>query len=338
MDDLFEIFDNSASSKPIQNNFTILEPLKAQPVVTASRIEAQSPEVNIQQQQQQQHQQQMSVIEPTSQNVPKTPVDLVDSLKLPLASSLPVVDRHTVVEKLLSDYYKLETHVNSLSNKTLSTSIMILEKEWKELNDYQDKHSATMTISVARCYPSKNRFNDLLPYDQTRLVIQAKKGDDYINGTVLGKIGNEFDNGFLRQPNFLIAQLPLQNDLNDYWLMIHQQQVELVVCLCRENEFGVNAQNGRVNYYWPEDKQNPLVLKNVRVELLSVKQTSYSNQRVLSVTNLVDNISRTVVLLHYSFSASSNGVQKPAVSNMTGIGVNEMPENINSFMKFIKGT
>lgn len=77
-------------------------------------------------------------------------------------------------DRFLNEVNKFEHHVNSLTNKTLSTST-ILENEWKELNDYQDKHSSQMTISIARLNPSKNRFQDLLPYDQTRVCLKSKK-------------------------------------------------------------------------------------------------------------------------------------------------------------------
>ena len=77
--------------------------------------------------------------------------------------------------ELTSDY-----HVNSLSKKTLSTTT-IIEKEWKELQDYQEKQTAGMMISVARCYPNKNIYQDLLPFDQTQVVLQSRKSDGYIN-------------------------------------------------------------------------------------------------------------------------------------------------------------
>jgi len=116
------------------------------------------------------------------------------------------------LDNFLNEVQKLEKHINSLSNKTLS-SLTILEKEWKELNDHQDKHSANMTISVARCYPNKNRFQDLLPYDQTRIIIQ-NKNDDYINATYIGKLTSSESvdtNNFLQrnQPNFIVAQVKI---------------------------------------------------------------------------------------------------------------------------------
>ncbi len=127
-------------------------------------------------------------------------------------NKLNFLNSPTQLEHFLNEVQKLENHINSLSNKTLS-SLTLLEKEWKELNDYQEKHSVGMTISVARCYPNKNRFQDLLPYDQTRVILQ-NKNDDYINATNIGKLitGEIIDTTKLiqqKQPSFIVAQVGL---------------------------------------------------------------------------------------------------------------------------------
>ena len=127
------------------------------------------------------------------------------------SNKLNFLNNPSKLENLLNEVQKLENHINSLSNKTLAASSTFLEKEWKELNDYQEKQSVNMTISVARCYPNKNRFQDLLPYDQTRVVLQ-NRNDDYINATKIGKIitNENVDNSkknLQRQPSFIVAQV-----------------------------------------------------------------------------------------------------------------------------------
>lgn len=245
------------------------------------------------------------------------------------------------LDRLVNEVNKFENHVNSLSKKTLSTTT-ILEKEWKELQDYQEKQTAGMTISVARCYPNKNRYQDLLPFDQTRVVLQSRKSDDYINATLIGQLGADLDynsssSSQSKHPNFVISQLPYASnspDLFDFWSMIFQQQTELIVCLCRDNEFSSSSSNSN-QYYWPVDKQTPLNVLSLRISLQSVKETQNSIQRVCTVTNTLDNQTRTVVILqHVNKSSSSALIQAPAAT--TGIGLNEMPENIAGFLKFIK--
>ena len=125
-------------------------------------------------------------------------------------TNLNFLNNPSMLENFVNCVQKLEHHVNILNNKTLA-STTLLEKEWKELNEYQEKHSSSMTISVARCYPKKNRFQDLLPFDQTRIVIRNKNNDDYINATNMGKLcANDSRDNLHGQPNFLISQASLK--------------------------------------------------------------------------------------------------------------------------------
>ena len=138
----------------------------------------------------------------------------------------------------------------------------------------------------------------------------------------------------IHHPNFIISQLPYTStaDLFDFWTMILQQQVELIVCLCRDSEF--NQQ-----YYWPTSKQTPLSLFTLKVTLQSVKETANSIQRVFTVASLADNLSRTVVILQQNTASpqlSATVTTRAASVTTTGIGLNEMPENMSSFLKFVK--
>lgn len=160
-----------------------------------------------------------------------------------------------------------------------------------------------MTISIARCYPSKNRYNDYLPYDQTRIILHStadpnasKKtssdSSDYINATLLSKVG-----ATQSDPPFICTQLPQQSEFNDFWSMLVQQKCEMVVCLARENEFG-----GK--YYWPMDKASQLLLPAGRVSLQSLKETASSVQRVCGVE--IDGVARTVVI--FQFKVKKKGI------------------------------
>lgn len=164
-------------------------------------------------------------------------------------------------------------------------------------------------------------------------MLKIQKGaDDYINATLIGQLAQDLDpNSNNKQPSFIITQMPftnLQNELFDFWSMILQEQIEVLVCLCRDSEFGTT-------YYWPNNKQTPLNILNLKICLQSSKETLNSTQRVFTVSNLTENVTRTVVILQYQFNSNNNGV-KPVIGSVTGIAQNEMPENISSFLKFVK--
>jgi protein tyrosine phosphatase len=241
-------------------------------------------------------------------------------------SSYKSIDSSSKIDLFLQDYKKLERHIELLSQKTLTSTLTLLEKEWKDLNDYQEKQleATKYTISVARLYANKNRFHDLLPFDQNRvkLVKPNSKSDDYVNATHFGQLipsgANSSKSGLT--PSFISTQLPV--DFSEFWLMVLQEKCELVVCLSKENEF-------ETGFYWPTDKQTPLNVSGLRVYLQSIKETGYSIQRVLTVS--LDSTTRTVVLFQYLFNSI-----KPGAAVGTGLGQNDMPEDVGNFLKFVK--
>lgn len=52
--------------------------------------------------------------------------------------------------------------VDGLSKQTLSGPTP-LDREWRELNDKQEKISRQNSMAIARCYPIKNRYQDIMP-------------------------------------------------------------------------------------------------------------------------------------------------------------------------------
>ena len=52
--------------------------------------------------------------------------------------------------------------VEALCKQTLSGPTP-LDKEWRELGDEQEKISRQNSMAIARCYPMKNRFQDIMP-------------------------------------------------------------------------------------------------------------------------------------------------------------------------------
>lgn len=56
--------------------------------------------------------------------------------------------------------------------------------KWQGALAQTDRIVANRGISVARCYPMKNRSPDVLPYDWSRVELPSTK-DDYINASLL---------------------------------------------------------------------------------------------------------------------------------------------------------
>lgn len=105
------------------------------------------------------------------------PVDNVKYLR-PKKDPFSSVD---ILKQFANEIDKIEKFVNGLTNKTANGQTT-LEMKWKFVQDSQD--SDKRAISIARCYPLKNRYPDILPYDYSRVELKTTK-DDYINATHL---------------------------------------------------------------------------------------------------------------------------------------------------------
>uniref|UniRef100_A0A3B4T358 protein-tyrosine-phosphatase n=1 Tax=Seriola dumerili TaxID=41447 RepID=A0A3B4T358_SERDU len=79
----------------------------------------------------------------------------------------------------------------------------------------------------------KNRYKDILPYDQSRVVLSLLTSDsdsDYINASFIK--GPSADN------RYIACQGPLSSTLIDFWRMIWQHDIKVIVMACREIEMG----------------------------------------------------------------------------------------------------
>jgi len=109
---------------------------------------------------------------------------------------------------------------------------------------YRKKPGMTMNAARVSDNVPKNRYRDISPYDQTRVVI--KKGTntgDYINANF---VSMEIPgSGILNR--YIAAQGPLPNTCADFWQMVWEQQSRLVVMLTTKVERG----RVKCHQYWP---------------------------------------------------------------------------------------
>ncbi|KAF9437879.1 hypothetical protein BGZ76_010756 [Entomortierella beljakovae] len=87
----------------------------------------------------------------------------------------------------------------------------------------------------------KNRYNNIWPYDHTRVKIeQVEPGhDDYINASFLTPI--------LSKKSYIATQGPLPSTFQDFWKSTWEQNSRVVVMLTREQEMG----RIKCHEYWP---------------------------------------------------------------------------------------
>ena len=123
----------------------------------------------------------------------------------------PYEDKQTL-DKLMRDMDKL--------SKSFEDDKFFNEK-WKRINAlWMD---TKLNVSVARCYPMKNRSSEVLPFDSSRVEMPTTK-DDYINASHIQHLSTH-------SPRFIATQWPTANTFNDFWIMVWQERVETMVTL-----------------------------------------------------------------------------------------------------------
>ncbi|KAM5148100.1 receptor-type tyrosine-protein phosphatase C [Mantella aurantiaca] len=92
------------------------------------------------------------------------------------------------------------------------------------------------------CNQAKNRYIDILPYDDNRVVlfeIHGEPGSDYINASYI--------NGFKEPRKYIAAQGPKEETMTDFWRMIWEQKSTIIVMVTRCEEGNRN----KCAQYWP---------------------------------------------------------------------------------------
>ncbi|XP_012665303.1 tyrosine-protein phosphatase non-receptor type 18 isoform X1 [Otolemur garnettii] len=133
----------------------------------------------------------------------------------------------------------------------------------------------------------KNRYKDVLPYDQTRVILSLlQEGHgDYINGNFIrGADGSQA---------YIATQGPLPHTLLDFWRLVWEFGVKVILMACRETENG----RKRCERYWAQE-QEPL---HIGLFCISLTEEQWLNEdmilRTLQVTFQKE--SRSVHQLQY---------------------------------------
>ncbi|XP_060523281.1 tyrosine-protein phosphatase non-receptor type 4 isoform X2 [Cylas formicarius] len=90
---------------------------------------------------------------------------------------------------------------------------------------------------------NKNRYRDILPYDETRVVLANAPSGDYINANHVRMIIPNSDT----VNHYIATQGPLQSTTEDFWQMVLEQECTLIVMLTTLVERG----RTKCHKYWP---------------------------------------------------------------------------------------
>ncbi|XP_007949951.1 tyrosine-protein phosphatase non-receptor type 23 [Orycteropus afer afer] len=162
-----------------------------------------------------------------------------------------------------------------------------LDTVWRELQEAQEHDARGRSIAIARCYSLKNRHQDVMPYDSNRVVLRSGK-DDYINASRVEGLSPYC-------PPLVATQAPLPGTAADFWLMVHEQKVSVIVMLVSEAEM----EKQKVTRYFPTERGQSMVHGALSLALSSVRTTETHVERVLSLQFRDQSLKRSLVHLHF---------------------------------------
>ncbi|KAL3876444.1 hypothetical protein ACJMK2_034289 [Sinanodonta woodiana] len=198
-------------------------------------------------------------------------------------------------------YSKDNTYYNEKENALLPRGAVMLSNLWdyvqeKTIDDrklseeFEALPSGLLSPAKAAIKPNnrqKNRYKGLYPYDSTRvrLLPLGEDKSDYINAS--------FIDGYSRPKAYIASQGTTKFNLNDFWRMVYQQDVEKIVMLTRLAE----GDTIKCLQYWPQEGSQQQY-GGIKVTLVHVDTFAEYDIRTLTMT--VENTTKQVTQFHFT--------------------------------------
>lgn len=185
-----------------------------------------------------------------------------------------------------------------LSRETQLEELEKIFSEGQVFTEFQkvERRSEKLTTTSAQCggNAEKNRYKNVVPYEETRVRLNPRNnssGSDYINADFV-KLGVGS-----RTYHYIAAQGPMENTVSDFWQMVWEQNVRIIVAATDDK---INSKSACYPY-WPEDMYGSRkTFNSFDVETVSIRNTSSYKVRKLSLKQASTNQMRIIHHLHFT--------------------------------------
>lgn len=163
---------------------------------------------------------------------------------------------------------ELKSTVEKLKQVEATKGTCKMEDDFENIKSaYEDRKSCSVASGDEN--RDKNRSDAVLPYDRNRVILTplpSKEHSTYINAS--------FIEGYDNNESFIISQDPTEATISDFWRMIAEQGISVIVMMSELGE-------GKCPRYWPEDEN--ATYDHISVRYFQAESCPYYTRREMYV-------------------------------------------------------